>query len=88
MGRTITPTYRTEIKVAGPYAWTPAAWRCKEQGRPTDAALAAYVAVLEASTREGGCNAHLGETTVRSARIIHQPTGDVVATYRAAAAAA
>lgn len=78
----ITPTFRVELRVIGSH-WTPAAWPTKHAGRPSDATLAAYVASLEASTRPGGVNAHLGETVVRTAKVVRQSTGDVVATYEA-----
>lgn len=79
MGRSITPTYRIEFRATGGYH-TPSAWRA-EYGRPSAASLARWVESFEASTREGGVNAHLGVTTVWSARIVRQATGAVVADY-------
>ncbi len=77
-----TPAYRVHLHVKGVH-YTPAAWNSKHSGRPSDAALAAYVESFEASTRPGGVNAHLGPETVLSAKVIRQATGDVVATYAA-----
>lgn len=76
----MTPAYRVEIEVEGFY-FTPAAWPTKDAGRPSDANLAAYVKVLEDSTREGGVNAHLGVTTVRSAQIVRQADAEIVASF-------
>jgi hypothetical protein len=76
-----TPTYRIETKVAGAY-WTPAGWDTKHYGRPNDERLAEYVEQVETSTRPGGVNEHLGGTTILSARIVHQFTGETVATYK------
>lgn len=80
MGRSVTPTYRIEFRIAGSY-WTPSAWNVKRDGRPTEDRLAQYVNDLEASTREGGVNAHLGEQVVLSAKVVRQSTGEVVASY-------
>jgi hypothetical protein len=80
MGRSITPTYRIEFRLAGSY-WTPSGWNVKRDGRPTDERLAQYVADLEASTREGGVNAHLGEQVVLSAKVVRQSSGEIVASY-------
>lgn len=81
MGHTVTPTYRVELTTTGAY-WTPQGWDTKRQGRPSDATLAAYVDVLERSTRYPGVNAHLGATTVVAARIIRQRDDETVAIYR------
>jgi hypothetical protein len=61
--------------------YTPMAWPTKHAGRPSDEALRAYVEGFEASTREGGVNAHLGEEFVLDARVVRQSNGEVVATY-------
>lgn len=82
MGYTTTPTYRVEFTVAGSY-WTPSGWNVKRDGRPSEKALAAYVRTLEASTKPGGCNEHLGQTVIRSASIVRQSNGMTVATYDA-----
>ncbi len=82
MSNSTTPTYRIEFRVAG-FHWTPSGWNVKRDGRPTDESLAQYVADLEASTREGGVNAHLGETHILSAKIVRQSSGEVVAEYAA-----
>lgn len=68
MGRTATSKYAVSITVPG-YRYTLAAWRCNQSGRPTQANLAKYVHAFEASTKPGGCNAHLGEQHVTSAYI-------------------
>jgi hypothetical protein len=75
-----TPTFRVEMKATGG-AYTPAAWPTKHLGRPSDSTLAAYVESFEASTREGGVNAHLGAVTVWSAKVIRQSNSQVVASY-------
>lgn len=80
MSRVVTPAYRIEFRVAGAH-WTPSAWNGKRDGRPTDAKLADHVAALEASTRPGGVNEHLGETVVFSARVVRQSNDEVVASY-------
>lgn len=69
MGRSTTPTYRVEYKVDRGF-WTTAAWPTKFAGRPSGANLAKHVAVTEASTQPGGCNAHLGATKILAARIV------------------
>ena len=86
MERTATSKYAVSITVPG-YQYSLASWRCNESGRPTDANLARYVAAFEASTRPGGCNAHLGEQHVSSAsvRVNSGTNGAVVARYQAPA---
>lgn len=78
---TTTPTYRIEIRTTDRYAWTPIAWDTRRYGRPTDDALDTFVSDLEASTRPGGVNAHLGTTYVRTARVIRQADDTVVVDY-------
>lgn len=80
---TSTPTYRIEMVATGG-SYTPAAWPTKHLGRPGPSSLLLYVSTFEASTREGGVNAHLGAVTVKSAKVIRQSTGEVVAEYTAA----
>jgi hypothetical protein len=84
MSRTATSKYAVSITVPG-YRYSLASWRCNQSGRPTDANLARYVEAFEASTRPGGCNAHLGEQYVSSAyvKVNSGYDGQVVATYRA-----
>lgn len=78
-------TYVVELNTPG-YRYTPASWNCRQYGRPTAANLAAHVKGFEDSTRPGGVNAHLGFTSVSSARIRrNQYAGDVVAEYTAPA---
>lgn len=85
MGRSTTPTYRLHLTVAGRFTYSPQAWNSKAYGRPSATTLATQVAAFEASTRPGGCNAHLGAETVLRARVVHQFTGETVATYTASA---
>jgi hypothetical protein len=86
MPRDTTPTYVVEIRTTG-HGWTPAPWHCGRNGRPTEANLALYVGDLEKSTAPGGCNAHLGETTVTRAWIRRNSIGGAtVASYAAAPA--
>lgn len=73
-------TYAVSMQVPG-YAYSVAAWPTKHCGRPSEERLATYIADFEKSCAPGGCNAHLGVQTVKSARIFRQSTGDVVATY-------
>lgn len=88
-------TYRVEMTVAG-QRWTHSEWRVRStrltgrgHGKPTDANLACYVADMVASHLPGGanerCGRDLGIPDVRTARIIDQRTGEVVATYQAPA---
>ena len=81
MSSSRTPAHRVEFTATGGY-YTPQAWPAKYIGRPSDTTLARWVEDFEAATREGGVNAFLGETAVWSAQVVHQSTGDVVATYR------
>lgn len=84
MGRTTTPTFRLEMQDANPYHnYSGQRWDTKNAGRPNDANLAKDIAHFEASTREGGCNAHLGEITITKATVIRQSNNEVVATYTA-----
>lgn len=88
MGRSVAITYAVQLFVPGKFH-TPSEWRPRARlhgvvpahGKPTAENLAKYVAGYEESTRGDGCNKHLGELKVASARIVHQPTGAVVATY-------
>lgn len=75
-----TSKYRVEIRVPG-VRWTPASWPTRHAGRASDANLLKYVRETELSTRSGGCNAHLGETVIQSAKIVNQSTGETVASY-------
>jgi hypothetical protein len=76
------------MTITGTARRTPAEWRTRKQGqapgygKATPENLQAYVKHFEASTKEGGCNAHLGLTVVFSAFIKDQRTGAVLATYR------
>ena len=80
MGRSTTPQFRIDY-IVNRGTWTAGTWNSRQAGRPTAANLAKYVALSEASTKPGGCNAHIGETVVLSAKITNQFTGEVRATY-------
>jgi hypothetical protein len=85
MSRSTTPAYRYEMVTTGNGECTPAAWNVGGRygyGRPTAANLEKFLKAFEESTKPGGCNAHLGTTVVFSAKIIHQASHKVVATYR------
>ena len=90
MGRSTTPTYRVEYVTPGFYM-TPMAWRVKAigvipgYGKPNDENLRKDVLFFEKSCEPGGPNAHLGRMTVSSAKVTHQFSGEVVATYTRAA---
>lgn len=77
-----TPTYRVDFKASGGGVYTAHAWDVRYDGRPTDANLARWAERFETATWPGGCNAHLGRTVVWSARITHQRSYTVVASYR------
>ena len=53
----------------------------KHLGRPSDKALATYVAKFEESTLPGGCNEHLGKRVVWSAIVTDTLTSEVKAVY-------
>ena len=82
----MTYKYRLEMQVPG-YHLTPMRWLVRASGqfpgygKPTNENLEKHVRAFEASTQEGGPNAHLGPTRVSKAKIIHQETGVVVAAY-------
>lgn len=86
MSSTTTPTYRLELNVPGSLI-SAMAWEVRGRygsagyGVPTAANLAAYIERFVASTREGGVNAHLGETVPDFARIVRQADGRVFAVY-------
>jgi hypothetical protein len=80
MGKSITPTFRVEMKLLGS-APVVCSWPTKHVGRPSDTTLAQYVRDFENSTMPGGVNEHLGAEFVDSAVVIRQATGEVVATY-------
>lgn len=82
MGKTVTPPYRLE--------WTEknqqyterhqTTWSAKEPGKGKATADNAirYLRHYEASTKEGGCNSHIGERRVISFSLINQKTGNPV----------
>ena len=74
--------YQISLLTAG-VGFTPYSWNCRRDGRPTEANLRKHVESFEASTREGGVNAHLGEVTVLRAVIrLNDGRGKVVAEYK------
>ena len=91
MSNSHTPTFRVEfsgvIVLTGTEAkrvsYTPAAWDCKQSGKPSDETLATYVRGVEDSTLPGGVNEHLGVTRISRAKVVRQSTDEVVATYGA-----
>lgn len=93
MGRSTTPTYRVEfygVVAAGRRVrHTPGAWNVRSRGCvlgngiPTDERLAAYIEEIEQSTLPGEVNEHLGVTRIARAAIIHQRSGETVASYEA-----
>lgn len=96
MGRSYTSKYRVEYRLVlsvgsdgrqRGVSWTPASWivssrdQRKADGKPTAENLRRHVESIEQSTRPGGVNEHLGSTTIRSAKLVNQDTGETVATY-------
>lgn len=67
--------------------WTPGQWRARRQGqapahgKPTPANIQKHCEHYERSTLPGGCNEHLGPTTIASAWVIDQLTGETVGTW-------
>lgn len=94
MGRIVTPKYRIEMnEVTYPVAvghlavvsTNKSPWR-GNYGRPTAKNIEKYVAAYINSCMPDGVNAHVGRAighlpVVRSACIVNQLTGDVVATW-------
>lgn len=85
MGSSSMPTFRVEYN-STPYLAS-GSWRVKDNGRPSTKNLAAHVERLRASFLPGGANQHIGALwgydalVIRSARVVRQATGDVVATW-------
>ena len=81
MGRSVTPTYRVEVRLNTGYM-TPSAWNCKQDGRPTEANLEKWRKELNASFQPDGVNGPRNDTDtvihIISAKIIRQRTGEVV----------
>jgi hypothetical protein len=85
MGRITTPTYRLEITDhTGEFGMTPMAWRVRDGGKPTTENIDKWVTAFEASLLTH--NKHLGIFSIKSARIVRQSTGDVVAEWQRRAA--
>ena len=87
MGHSRTPTFRIEETCqTGTRLWqTSGSWEIRSiyraDGKPTRANLEKHVRAFELSTQQNGVNAHLGASIVRSAKIIRQSSGEIVATY-------
>jgi hypothetical protein len=80
MGRTITPKYALTVKVESGRYYTPMAWTVREDGPATVAGLSRWIEAFEASTAQGGANAHLGVERITSARItLNVSGGEIVA---------
>ena len=83
MGRSRTPAYRLELAIDNGIA-TPSGWDVGGKygkGKPTAENVTKYVKAFEASCAPGGCNEHLGRTTVLRAKLVRQSDNTVVATY-------
>lgn len=80
MGRSYTPKYRIEIRLASPkWAAPPEAWRT-QYGRANAENLARFIQVHNASIAPGGANAHLGaEHRITGARLVRQADDRVLA---------
>jgi len=84
--RDTTPTYIVKI-IDGRYGYEPFAWlttsktQIRADGKPTADNLKRWVESFEAATKPGGVNAHLGETKIRRAAILHNMTRQPVAEY-------
>lgn len=86
MGRTYTPTFRVNVTTDNPTVRVDAfGWTVKHQGRPTDDALAVWVAKYNESFAAGGCNEQIsktfGQTSIVAAEIVRQSTDEIVASY-------
>jgi hypothetical protein len=83
MGRSTTPTFRIDYTCAGTHmtstAWGPS--QRKHVGRANEANLKVEVDGFLASCEPGGVNDHL-KVIILEARLVHQPTGTVRATYK------
>lgn len=85
MGKSTTPTYRMQIRLATGVL-TPVIWNVRSstnnpgKGKPTKKNLDKYVRDLEQSTIDGP-NKHLGNIKVESAEIINQFTDEVMVTW-------
>lgn len=81
MGRSVPVRFTVEMTLSKGHA-TPCVWPTKYAGRPSDKTLKAYIETFEESCRPGGCNEHLGPTTVMAAKVIDHFNGNEVrATY-------
>ena len=83
MGRTVTTKYQVTLYAPG-MSGMPYCWNVKRDGMPTGDNLRKHVEGFEASTREGGVNAHLGEVRVPRAAIrLNDGSRQLVAEYEA-----
>lgn len=88
MGRSTTPKYRIEFTTTRPGCWcTPQFWDvrgrngCPGNGLPTTQNIEKWVQALEESCQPGKPNAHVGPLQIKTARIVNQFTGEVVASW-------
>lgn len=87
MGRSFTPTYRIEYTAKNFGGSSAVGWQ-KHYGRASAKNLARYCELTNESFLAGGCNAHVSEmlgcnAKITGARLVHQFSGDVVATWTA-----
>ncbi len=88
MGRSVTPTFRAEVKGSG-WNFDMFGWDCKTNGRPTQMNVDQYRWSLNKSFQPGGVNFHVSDSRgviphVSTVRVIRQSTGEVVAESKAA----
>lgn len=84
MGKIVTPTHRLEWTEIGPFGLKEThhiGWNAKDvgKGRATAPNAIRYLRHYEASTREGGCNSHIGPRQVLTFALIEQKSNTTVA---------
>ena len=87
MGRSVTPTYRIEYTAKNYSGTSMVGWQ-KHNGRATSKNLARYCDAMNGSFESGGCNEHISKSLgytakITGARLVHQFSGDVIATWAA-----
>ena len=88
MGRTIIPTYYAETRDNRNLGWLHLAWNCRDHGWPSVENAERYRDSLNKSFKIGGVNEHISRSAgilvhVSELRIIHNKTGEVVASAKA-----
>jgi len=83
MGRSVTPTFRAEVKGSG-WNFDMFGWDCKINGRPSQMTVDHYRRSLNESFQPGGVNFHVSDSRgviahISTVRVIRQSTGEVVA---------